>query len=79
MKAKSYTIRIIRRGRERETEGTLAELTQYFGYTLLCGNSWNSRISLKPRTAKALVSSLNRSKNETQRGCYDRDYYELVE
>jgi hypothetical protein len=74
---KEYTIIKTHRGREREITNTLPELIDYFSYTLLCGNSWNSKIPTNPKTIKSLVSALNRSVKETQGGCYDRDYYEL--
>lgn len=77
--AATFSITKTRRGRETTKTGTLAELTEYFGYTLQSGNSYNSRISLAPRTAKSLVSALNKSVSELQRGSYDPDYYELSE
>lgn len=77
--AKTFTIIKTRRGRETETTGTLAELTEYFRYTLECGRSYNSKIPLVPRTAKSLVTALNKSVDETQRGSYDPNYYELAQ
>jgi hypothetical protein len=75
----TYSIRKHRRGgKVSESTGTLAELTEYYGYTLVCGNSYNSKIALKPRTVKSLVSNLNRSVDYTQKGSYDPDYYELI-
>lgn len=75
----TFTIIKTRRGNKTEQTGTLAELTKYFGYTLQCGNSYNSKISLAPRTAKGLISALNKSVDETQRGSWDPDCYELAE
>jgi hypothetical protein len=74
---KEYTIIKTHRRREREITDTLPKLIDYFSYTLLCGNSYNPKIPLEPKTIRALVSALNRSVKETQGGCYDRDYYEL--
>jgi hypothetical protein len=68
-----------RNGQSKEVEGTLAYLTDYFGYTLECGNSHNAKISRTPKTVKSLVNGLNRSIGYTQRGSYSRDSYELVE
>ncbi len=45
-----------------------------FGYTLECGNSWNSKINRYPKTARGLVTALNKSAEECRR--YS-DYYEL--
>ncbi|MDD5301542.1 MAG: hypothetical protein PHS14_00420 [Elusimicrobia bacterium] len=72
-----HTIIKTRRGKTSEVSGTIAELTKYFGYTLLVGHSYNSRISLKPRTAESLVTNLNRAIEEKQRGSFDPDYYAL--
>lgn len=63
---KTYTIIKSRRGEDRPVEGTLEELIKYFGYTLQCGNSWNSKISLNPKSVKGLVSALNKSAMETR-------------
>ena len=77
MATSTYTIIKTRKGRETETTGTLDELTKHFSYTLECGNSYNSKISREPKSAKGLVSALNRSTDEIQRGSYDPNYYEL--
>ena len=75
----TYTIRKHRRGgKQSDATGTLSYLTDYYGYTLECGNSYNSKISRAPRTAKTLVSNLNRSVDYIQKGSYDPDYYELI-
>lgn len=56
--------------------GTVETLvSRAFGYTLECGNSWNRKINRNPKSEKALVSALNKSVDETQGGCYSRDYY----
>lgn len=75
----TFTIIKTRRGNKTETTGTLAELTKYFGYTLECGKSYNPRIPLAPRTAKSLVSALNLSMDETQKGSYNPTYFDLAE
>lgn len=79
MAEKTYTIIKTRKGRQSETTGTLAELTECFGYTLECGASYNAKISRQPKSAKALVSALNRATDEIQRGSYDPNYYELAD
>ena len=43
--SKIFTIIKTRRGKDRETTGTLEELINYFSYTLECGNSWNKKIN----------------------------------
>jgi len=77
--AKQITIIKTRRGSESPYTGTLEELVKTFSYTLECGNSWNPKINRNPKTAKGLVSALNKSVAETQGSCYDPDYYELAE
>ena len=77
MATKTYTILKTRRGNQSETTDTLENLVKAFGYTLECGNSWNSKINRNPKTIKGLVSALNKSVEETQGACYDPDYYEL--
>ncbi|MBR1526675.1 MAG: hypothetical protein IJ640_08455 [Prevotella sp.] len=46
---------------EREVEGTLEELVDYFSYTLMVGHSHKSSIPEKPKTIKSLVSAVNRA------------------
>lgn len=77
---KTYTITKTRtqRNTTTETTGTVEELVKHFGYTLECGNSWNSKINTNPKTAKALVNALNKSVAETMGACYYPDYYELT-
>jgi len=79
---KTYTVRshhassIIAQDRPHDYTGTIDELcTKVFGYTLECGNSWNSKIPLRPKTGKSLVKALNDSARECRR--YS-DWYELV-
>ena len=68
-----------RRGRTTIWAGTIEELrTNVFGYTIECGNSWNKKISREPKTVASLVSNLNKSVDETQVSCYERDYYEVA-
>lgn len=74
---KNFTIIKTRRGNQSETTDTLENLVKHFGYTLECGNSWNPKINRNPKTAKGLISALNKSVSETQGACYDPDYYEL--
>ena len=76
---KQYTIIKQRKGNEKEVHGTLEELTDYFGYTLLKGNSYNNKIPTKPKTIKSLIKGLNDSIYETQGSCYEQDYYYLKE
>ncbi len=68
-----------RSSRDYYYKGTLAQLTECFGYTLECGSSWNQKISRHPKTAKGLISALTKSVAETQGACYNQDYYELVD
>lgn len=80
---KTYTIRshhstsiISSNDHIRDYTGTIDELcTKVFGYTLECGHSWNSKIPLRPKTAKSLVKALNDSCSECRR--YS-DWFELV-
>jgi hypothetical protein len=75
--ARMYTIIKTHRGRVSKQTGTIQELTEYFHYTLECGNSWNPRISLNPRGGRALVNALNKCVQELQGGCFNQDHYEL--
>ena len=78
---KTYTIRshhassIIAPSHARDYTGTLEELIGIFKYTLECGNSWNNKIPLYPKSGKSLVNALNKSAQECRRYC---DSYELV-
>ena len=75
---KKYTLVWTRKGKDRSTTGTLEEITQYFSYELLKGNSYNRKIPLKPKNINALVKAINMSIDETQGG-YDRPYVSLGE
>lgn len=75
-KAKTYTVIKTRKGIARSTTGTLAELVRDYSYTLECGHSYNSKINTKPTTIKGLITALNKSVDETQRGSYNPTYYE---
>jgi len=77
MAAQTYTIIKHRRNGVSEATGTLTELTANFGYTLEAGRSYDSKVSLTPRTAKGLVNALNRAVDSLQRGSYNPDYYQL--
>lgn len=73
--AKEVTIIAHHHGRATEYTGTIEHLrTRVFGYTLECGNSWNPKINMNPKSGKALVNALNKSANECRR--YN-DWYEL--
>jgi len=76
-KVKTYKINSYHRGRERIVEGTLEYLTDYFGYTLECGNSWNKKINRHPSTISSLISNINKSYSETMGSCYDPDYVSM--
>ena len=68
-----------RSSRDYFYKGTLPQLIDCFSYTLECGNSWNPRIPRYPKNIKSLISALNKSVKETQGGCYNQDFYELVD
>jgi hypothetical protein len=76
--AKTYTIRTTRNDRSMTFTGTVQELTEKFGYTLECGNSWNHRINRNPTTIKSLVSNLEKSYDAKERACYTRTQVELI-
>lgn len=69
---KVYKVLKTRRNGTTEFEGTLEELTECFGYTLECGNSWNSKIQRKPKTIASLIKFINMSYDEK------REYYSSV-
>jgi len=72
---KTYTLIKSRKGNKTDIEGTLPELIQYFSYTLECGNSYNRKIPLQPKSIKGLVKAVNMSYDET--GEY-RNYIEVA-
>ena len=79
MAKKVHTINIHRHGKIRTTDGTLEALTEYFGYTLEVGASWNKKINQKPKTIKTLVKNINLAKEAAAaNGCPDT-YYTLAE
>ena len=66
--AKTYSVIISRKGRERVQEGTLEELVKYFGYTLEKGKSYehekgNKKINLQPKSFNALLTNINNAEN----------------
>jgi hypothetical protein len=82
---KTYTIIIHDRNREpRETSGTIDQLTEYFGYTLLKGQSWehergNKRIDCHPKTIASLIKNLNNAENNAAMNGYSGRWYEKKE
>ncbi len=74
---KTYAVEIHHRGDVRRASGTVEELVEYFGYTLERGHSWNRKLQRRPKTAKSLVSTLNKCVSETCNQ-YDPDWYELA-
>lgn len=82
---KEYTVLCHHRGRVTEYTGTLEHLTtRVFGYTLECGHSYEwergaRKVNLHPKSGKGLVAALNNAVENTQGGCFNRDYYELKE
>lgn len=78
-----YQIRKYHHGSSNIISGTIKELTEYFGYTLECGKSWehekgNHKISLHPRTIESLVNNVNNAYYNKGRNRYSHDYIELV-
>lgn len=78
--SKVHTIVKSRKGRDSEHTGTVAELTEYFAYTLATGKSYehekgNSKINTTPRTIGSLVNNLNKAvNNAAANGCSDTHY-----
>jgi hypothetical protein len=84
MKNKEFTVIIERRGSTKEVTDTLEGHIGYFGYTLECGQSWenergNSKININPKTAKSLVSNLNKAKSNSAANGNPDTYYKLKE
>lgn len=75
--SKTYVVNIHHHGAARQASGTLQELVEYFGYTLERGHSWNRKLARYPKTAKSLVSTLNKCISETCNH-YDPDWYDLA-
>ena len=74
---KVYFVKKYHRGKYIVIKGTMEGfIHRYFGYTLECGHSWNSKINPEPKTYKSLISNLNKSYHETQGNCFDPDYVE---
>ena len=82
--AKEYTILVTTYRHHASSESRVTEYTgtidylvnHVFGYTLECGNSWNDKIPLNPKTGKSLVKALTASAE----ACRDyRTYYALKE
>jgi hypothetical protein len=76
-----YSITSERNGRERSKSGTLAELIEYYGYTLETGKSYerergNSKINLNPKNIESLVQNLNNAKdNAAANGSSNERFY----
>ena len=63
-----YSITSERNGRERSKSGTLAELIEYYSYTLETGKSYEhergrKKINLNPKNIESLVQNLNNAKS----------------
>jgi len=79
---KIFKILSTRRGRTIEMVGTIAELTQYFSYTLERGKSYewvkgNKKINLAPKGIKSLIKNINNAENNSAaNGWSDTSYTE---
>lgn len=72
-KVKKVFITSVHNGRNTVWYDTMERMVDgIFGYTLECGNSWNSRIPRYPKTLESLIKALNNSAYECRQ--YD-DYY----
>ena len=87
---KKYKIKIERSGTfgnsypERFTEGTLAELINYFHYTLEVGKSWerekgNKKINMNPKTIQDLIKNVENAKDNSASNGYGGYSYSVVE
>ena len=74
------TYKIIKSYRDKETviEGTLAELTKHFSYTLLLGHQENPKIKKEPKDIKALMNNLQKAFDTIERACYTKTYVDLA-
>ena len=86
-KQKRYLVCLHRDGyverKPRYIVGTVTELTEYFGYTLECGKSWqhergNKKINLHPQRISSLVTNVNNAMNNSARNGYSGRWLELV-
>lgn len=75
---RTYIVEKIKKGRSTLVEGTVEEITNYFGYTLECGNSWNKKINRNPKTIKSLISNLEKAFDEVEGCCYERTSLRLI-
>lgn len=80
---KIYKVKVtrdsIRGTRESVYEGTLEELsTDVFGYTLEVGHSYDSKVLLRPKTIRSLISNLNKASRIKYGNTYTTETYELV-
>ncbi|HKL86925.1 MAG TPA: hypothetical protein VJ861_11395 [Treponemataceae bacterium] len=74
-KAKLYAVVKNFKNRETLVVGTIAGITDYFGYTLECGKSWNQKINRNPTTIKSLLGALSKSEKEIRGCCYEQATY----
>ena len=83
-----YTVNIVRRSsfggdsRTRTTSGTLAELLEYFSYTLETGKSYERergryKINMNPKNIQSLVDNLNKAKSNAAANGHSSTYYEV--
>ena len=82
--AKTYTVSCARyrTGSDRvsSTTGTIAELVEYYGYTLEKGASWqhekgNKKINRNPKTLASLLTNLNNAVNNAAANGYAGEHY----
>jgi hypothetical protein len=84
-KNSKYIVTIRRdHGKDRTTEGTIAELIDYFRYTLEQGKSWehekgNKKVNKSPKSIKALITSLNNATNNAAANGYSGTSYDFEE
>ena len=79
-----YTVHMDRNGRERSTSGTIAELLDYFGYTLEVGKSYEHekgryKINMNPTSIGQLVDALNKAQSNSAANGQASTHYSMNE
>ena len=77
MNDKTYKVQISGK-KDKEVEGTLEYLKEYFSYTLLLGHQENKKIKTEFKNIREFMTALQKSYTEIERASYNRTFVDLV-
>jgi hypothetical protein len=77
LEEKTYTIQWTRKGKDKETTGTLDELKKYFGYTFEVALSHGVKVNKNTKNINDFLKNLNKAEKVVTGNTYNPIFYYL--